>query len=60
MKNKLNATKNFVVRHKTTFAVTTAVTATAAACWTLHKKGIETHNIFLLENGLYDKFHHID
>lgn len=60
MKDKIVATKNFVVRHKTPLAVATAVTATTVACWKLHCKGIETHNIFLLENDLYDKFHQID
>lgn len=60
MKNKVAATKNFVVRHKTAFAVATAVTATAGACYVLRSKSVETYNIFLLEHNLYDKFHNID
>lgn len=56
MKNALVATKNFVVKHKTTLAVATV--ATTVIC--LQGKGLSEMNKFLKQEGLFDKYYALD
>jgi hypothetical protein len=49
------ATKNFVVRHKTTVAVATTV----AVMTVINKKALNQHDEFLKDHDLYDEFYNL-
>ena len=49
---KVTSTKNFVVRHKTAFAVT----GTAAVLITLNRVAIRDYTAFIAEKGLTEEY----
>lgn len=55
IKSKAVATKKFVAAHK----VAIAVTATSAFWIAVNRSSLEQFNVFLKENGLYEKFYFV-
>jgi hypothetical protein len=56
LKSKLDSVKTYVRDHKVALAVTaTAVIGTAAHCAVIH-----SHNEFLKEHDLFDKYYYAD
>lgn len=53
MKNIYRPTQSFVRKHKTAIAVT----ATVIVCAVISKKGMQQHDDFLKEHGLYEEFY---
>ena len=49
--------KNFVVKHQTKILITTTLVSTGAAV--VFRTGIEQHNAFLKEQGLYEHFYNV-
>jgi hypothetical protein len=55
MKNPAYIGKNFVVRNKT--KIVTVVAATAVAVIAVQRAGLNQHNEFLREKGLFDEYY---
>ena len=53
MKNALNTTKNFVLKHKEAIVVGTALSAVVV----LQNRGIKSLNAFLVEKNLFDEYY---